>query len=93
MWQRLIVLLTKIRTDPTQKRSHSRHLAIVRALEHPVSSLEEGWLERLDSIRWLHRVIYHLWRIERHLQLAEEVGKEAPVQSDTRKLELDMEED
>lgn len=50
-------------------------------------------LERLDSIRWLHRVAYHLWRIEHHLDLAEEVGKETPDQSDTRKLELDVEED
>jgi phosphate:Na+ symporter len=52
-------------------------------------------LERLDGIRWLHRVAYHLWRIEHHLHLAKEVGKEeeAPAQSDTRKLELDVEED
>jgi len=142
----------KIRTDPTQKRVHNRHIATMHALdhlvrlshrctqanrietlrsesrlhrlskllrdtiipmlEHPDSSVEEGRLERvhailqnqrgvyrnrivehsaqqqmsahtalerLDSIRWLHRVAYHLWRIEHHLHVAEEVRKEAPV--------------
>lgn len=28
---------------------------------------EEATLQRLDAIRWLHRVVYHLWRIQHHL--------------------------
>lgn len=30
-------------------------------------------LEAMDSIRWLHRVSYHLWRITLHLQRARQV--------------------
>lgn len=29
-------------------------------------------LRKLDSVRWLHRVSYHLWRCLHHLRLAEE---------------------
>lgn len=29
-------------------------------------------LRRLDSVRWLHRVSYHLWRTLHHLHIAEE---------------------
>lgn len=122
--------IDRIETLRSESRLHrlSKLLrdTIMPLLEHPVSSLEEGQLERvhsiflkqrgvyrdrivehsarqrmsahtalerLDSIRWLHRVAYHLWRIEHHLHLAKEAGKEAPDQSDTRKLELDVEED
>lgn len=32
----------------------------------------QSTLYRLDSIRWLHRVAYHLWRIQHHLARAEQ---------------------
>lgn len=28
---------------------------------------DEAALQRLDAVRWLHRVAYHLWRIQHHL--------------------------
>jgi phosphate:Na+ symporter len=40
------------------------------------ASLQSGvtttTLERLDSMRWLHRVAYHLWRVCHHLHTIEE---------------------
>ncbi len=43
---------------------------------------------RLDSVRWLHRVAYHAWRIAHHLQRAE---TEQPEK--TGRIELESERD
>jgi len=39
-------------------------------------------LERLDAMRWLHRVAYHVWRILHHLEIARTETVEAPMQSE-----------
>jgi phosphate:Na+ symporter len=31
------------------------------------TTVDEAVLNRLDAIRWLHRVTYHLWRIQHHM--------------------------
>lgn len=47
-------------------------------------------LARLDSVRWLHRVAYHLWRILAHMRAADALGPDEPrVGRDV----LDIEED
>ncbi len=38
-------------------------------------------LSRLDSVRWLHRVAYHIWRILHHLQVAAQEAPPAPSAS------------
>ena len=38
----------------------------------------EALLARLDALRWLHRVAYHLWRIEHHLVLMRDAGAPVP---------------
>lgn len=47
-------------------------------------------LQRLDSMRWLHRTAYHLWRILHHLHRAE---SEKPVLAEEVEGLLDAEED
>ena len=38
------------------------------------SIVDEAALDRLDAIRWLHRVGYHLWRIQHHMNRMREAG-------------------
>jgi len=38
---------------------------------------DEAALDRLDAVRWLHRVSYHLWRIEHHLNRMSAAGAPA----------------
>ena len=36
--------------------------------------VDEAALDRLDAIRWMHRVSYHLWRIQHHMNRMSETG-------------------
>lgn len=47
-------------------------------------------LRRLDSVRWLHRVAYHVWRIVHHLRRAEQ---EAPGPPATPEAAVEVAED
>jgi len=47
-------------------------------------------LRRLDSVRWLHRVAYHLWRIFHHLRRAEQP---APHQPPSGEATIEVEDD
>lgn len=71
--------LDRLRRIMREKRRRYRERAVEQA------SLAEGsaakTLEKLDAMRWLQRVAYHLWRIVRHLEALDEYAK-AP-QSDT----------
>jgi phosphate:Na+ symporter len=55
-------------------------------------------LQRLDALRWLHRVAYHFWRILHHLRLLHEQGKplkrevEEPEQEDEDEIDRFEEE-
>lgn len=59
-----------MRSQREQVRKRAIHQSIVK---------EEDWREtmsKLDSVRWLHRVSYHIWRIEHHLVSIEPAEKE-----------------
>ena len=45
---------------------------------------------QIDSIRWLHRAAYHVWRIVHHLARGEEHAKDGPEASEPE-FELDEE--
>ncbi len=49
----------------------------------------EDSLDRMDAVRWLHRVVYHLWRLDRHLSRAVEIdrvtGSTAEAQTPARR--------
>jgi phosphate:Na+ symporter len=47
-------------------------------------------LHRLDAVRWLHRVCYHLWRIQHHLNRME--GKPLPTDQ-MAEAELDVDQE
>jgi phosphate:Na+ symporter len=47
------------------QRSRFRDATLRRAADRALSAEEA--LARLDAMRWLHRVSYHLWRIAFHL--------------------------
>ena len=47
-------------------------------------------LARLDAMRWLHRVAYHLWRMQHHLTRAEHAAPPEPAE---REPAFDVEED
>ncbi|WP_102224793.1 Na/Pi cotransporter family protein [Acidimangrovimonas sediminis] len=49
-------------------RESYRSRIVTDATEGRIPADELG--QRLDAVRWLHRVTYHLWRIEHHLALA-----------------------
>lgn len=50
-----------------QQRQSQRDRFISEATDGTLPD-ETAWL-RLDAVRWLHRVAYHLWRIRMHLNL------------------------
>lgn len=58
-----------------QRRVYRRRL-LLNATRHPLDP--EEILDRLDSVRWHHRVAYHVWRLLVHLD-AERLG--TPVES------------
>ena len=53
-----------------QRRSYRRRL-ITLATKGLIDPEQTG--DRLDSIRWLHRSAYHVWRIVHHLRKSEDV--------------------
>lgn len=54
------------------------------------STIDEAALDRLDAIRWLHRVCYHLWRIQHHMNRMREAGTPASAR---REAALDVLQD
>ena len=70
-----------------QRRSYRARM-VASAAERQISA--QTMLHRLDSVRWLHRVAYHLWRTLHHLRLAEQ---QAPPAPDRRELAIESEED
>lgn len=62
-----------------QRRSFRKQTVIEASLQRIGA---ERALKRLDSIRWLHRVAYHVWRILHHLDRGKEGAKELPEVSE-----------
>lgn len=62
-------LLNRVRRIMRQQRKSQRDRLISEATDGTLPD-ETAWL-RLDAVRWLHRVAYHLWRIRLHLNLLE----------------------
>ncbi len=78
----------RLRTLFRKQRHRYRDSMVAAATEQRVSAYTT--LHLLDSIRWLHRVSYHLWRILHHLNRAEE---EMPAEPETAERVLEVEED
>ncbi|MEM7223081.1 MAG: Na/Pi symporter [Pseudomonadota bacterium] len=70
-----------------QRRSYRERL-VTTATAGQVGASET--LRRLDSLRWLHRVAYHLWRILHHLGRAE--AQTPPLERAAPARELDEED-
>lgn len=70
-----------------QSRSFRRHTVEGTAL-HKLPA--RAALQRMDAIRWLHRVAYHLWRILHHLHRGE---TQAPIAAKLAEQNLDINED
>lgn len=62
--------LDRLRRMLRRQREGYRARTLLAAAQHRVDA--ETALLRLDGIRWLHRVSYHLWRIAHHLARAEQ---------------------
>ena len=70
----------QVRSDFRNEHYSFRDRAVDRAAQH-LESIEIT-LRKLDGIRWLHRVAYHLWRIAHHLRVAHETDTAPPEKSD-----------
>ncbi|MEX0301848.1 MAG: Na/Pi cotransporter family protein [Leisingera sp.] len=62
-------LLNRVRHIMLKQRGAQRDRLISEAADGSLPD-ETAWT-RLDAVRWLHRVSYHLWRIQLHLNLLE----------------------
>jgi phosphate:Na+ symporter len=69
------VRLNRLRKLLRAERKRYRERTIMLASTGRIS--DETALGRLDTIRWLHRVSYHLWRIQHHLNRMREAGAPA----------------
>jgi phosphate:Na+ symporter len=78
----------RLRTLLRQQRHLYRDRMVAAATQQHVTAYTA--LHRLDSVRWLHRVAYHLWRILHHLNRAE---AQAAVEPETGEQVLEVEED
>ncbi len=65
---RLNRLRKLLRAERRRYREHTIMLASTSSI------VDEAALDRLDAIRWLHRVGYHLWRIQHHMNRMREAG-------------------
>jgi len=63
-----------------QERHSYRETTIMSATRGEIEA--DTALDRLDSIRWLHRTTYHLWRICHHLGRAEQENPEPSEQTE-----------
>ncbi|WP_170608329.1 Na/Pi cotransporter family protein [Ruegeria arenilitoris] len=83
--------LNRVRRFLRQQRKLRRDLLISDAATNNLPD-EVVW-SRLDALRWLHRVSYHLWRIRKHLNLLEGKSKSdslASESSDEAQFDVDM---
>ncbi len=78
----------RLRTLLRRQRHRYRNRMVAAATEQRISAYTT--LHRLDSVRWLHRVAYHLWRILHHLNRAE---AEMPAEPESAEPVLEVEED
>ncbi|MEZ5670477.1 MAG: Na/Pi symporter [Alphaproteobacteria bacterium] len=69
--------LDRLRRLLRDQRRGFRERTLVLAAEQRLDA--ETAVLRLDSIRWLHRAAYHVWRIVHHLRLAEEQAAPEPA--------------
>lgn len=67
--------LNRLRKLLRAERKSYRERTVMLASTGQIS--DEIALGRLDTIRWLHRVSYHLWRIQHHLNRMSEAGPPA----------------
>jgi len=80
--------LNRLRSLLREQRRHFRDRMVASAAQQHITA--NTALRRLDSVRWLHRVAYHLWRIMHHLRRAEELTPQQPVVGDPT---IEVEED
>ncbi len=67
--------LNRLRKLLRAERKRYRERTIMLASTSNI--VDEAALDRLDAIRWLHRVSYHLWRIQHHMNRMREAGAPA----------------
>ena len=68
--------LNRVRRLLREQRRPFRNRTVMGAARQRIGA--DAALRRLDSIRWLHRVAYHLWRIVHHLRRAEQAAPQQP---------------
>ncbi len=67
--------LNRLRKLLRAERKRYRERTIMLASTSNI--VDETALDRLEAIRWLHRVSYHLWRIQHHMNRMREAGAPA----------------
>lgn len=82
-------VLDRLRTLMRRQRRQQRDSLIARAAARLLPE-EAVWL-KLDALRWLHRVTYHLWRLQVHRNALD--LKETPVASPEEEAQIDVDQD
>lgn len=67
--------------DILRRQRHTYRETIIKHASMEGENAERT-LEKLDSLRWLHRVTYHIWRIVFHLEEARTVGDSVEKRAD-----------
>ena len=73
-WSGKVARFDRLRTLWRDQRHSYRETIIETASEQGESP--DRTLMRLDSLRWMHRVSYHIWRILHHLEAAHSLAIE-----------------
>ena len=70
----------RLRTLLRDQRRLYRHRMVTQTARQKIDA--ETLLRRLDSVRWLHRTSYHVWRILHHRRIAQDDAITLPSPSD-----------
>lgn len=80
--------LDRLRTVLRRQRRSYRARTVAAASRHEIGA--DAALQRLDGVRWLHRVAYHIWRILHHLHRGEQ---QTPTPPDATEDRADLDEE
>ena len=81
--------LDRLRALMRRQRRHQRDSLIARAAARTLPE-EAVWL-KLDALRWLHRVTYHLWRLQVHRNAL--ASTDIPITSPEEEARIDLDQD
>lgn len=72
-----------------RRQRESRRERLISDVAADILPGDRIWV-RLDALRWLHRVTYHLWRIRLHLNALEDADTQIASEAEEARIDIDQ---